>query len=196
MSILGEEELEDYISKHPDASLADIASHFVVSYPTVSNAIKLYDIPYENKLRTGTSILNENELKSFIDAHPDLNLEAIASHFQVTRLTVSRAINLYEIFYQPKTRSGSSIIDREDLAAFVSNNPWASVEVIARSFKVDPSTARRAIGLYDIPYEWKEPTPVIPFSLGQRFNEPLSLSSEEESRLTDQIRDGDQKALN
>ena len=101
------EELEKYISEHPEATQKEMGRYFNVSVSGISRALTRYDINWDNKKRKPKVEISKEELEEYIKEHPDEYLWQISKKLGLNESKIKRYIARYGIDWRdPKKSDG------------------------------------------------------------------------------------------
>ena len=153
-SMISKEVLEEYIKTHPNENHEQIANHFGVTKAQVGILIKKFDIPYLKK--KAQLLFTEEELRSYVLAHPEATLSDIGDNFNATAAYIGHAIKVYGIPYQIKTNSSHVTISKEELAEYIKANPDKSLRRIGEHFGTSDVAISALVKKYEIPYVSKK----------------------------------------
>lgn len=139
------------INKEKSAQTAPSKSDFSLAQNIMSN--------YSKAMISFGKKININELKEYIESHPDEMQAQIAEHFGVNQCVISNTIKQYGINYTKKYTPPS--ISKEELENYIAQNPNANLAQIAEHFGIEDATVSKIIRHHKIDYSKKYPAPSI-----------------------------------
>ena len=160
--------LRDYVSKHPDMTQREIAEFFKCDPSSVSRALRTFGISYSNKIdgrppkqrdshlemtqRKPCKKVNREELRSYIQLHPEATQAEIAKHLGCVEASVGYAIRTAGINYRYKNTKKLNIAE---LKKYIEQYPNMLQKDIAKHFQCAESTVYRAVKTTNIGYRLK-----------------------------------------
>ncbi len=151
--IVKKEDLLKCIKEHPDATQKELSEIMGVSYYTIIESIKAYDIHWERKGRYRNKKISEENLRDYIERHPKATQKDIADYFDVSISTINDKIKQFGIQWKKKNTNHNMTelkVSKQDLEDFLSENPGIYQWQIAKHFNISESTLRIHMKRYGI----------------------------------------------
>ncbi len=95
--------------------------------------------------------IEKDKLKEYIEKHPRASLENIATRFGVTRITIKKYIDKFEIIRPYNSRGRRFKIDEETFKDYLEKHPKATTKELCAHFKVCNRTIYKYMRACNIP---------------------------------------------